>query len=322
MNRREFVLASGLLAASPLLAQQTTKQYRIGTLTSAWAKNHPSVEGLRAGLAALGMIEGRNVMFEHRFTEGELAALPGAAAALVASGVDLIYTSSENATRAAATVTKAVPIVFSNVGDPVGSAIVRELSHPGGNVTGVSDQAAEFALKRLQLLKELAPKVSRVWVVYDAGDSAESLAAVGRIRDAAVALKLRLLVRPVRTAPELAAVLANVLPGDGYFVFERATLLDIPNQILKIAAPARALTTFSHPFWVDWGGLMAYGADYFDVGFQASRQVAKILMGTLPRDIPVEGASKIQLVINGKLAKSLGLKIPQSILVRADRVVD
>lgn len=322
MNRRKFALAAALLPAFPLLAQQAARRYRVGTLTAAWAPNHPSVEGLRAGLAALGMSEGRDVVFEHRYTEGDLTALPRAAAALVAIGVNLIFTSSENATLAAAQTTRDLPIVFANVGDPVASGVVRDLAHPGGNVTGVSNLATELALKRLQLLKELAPNLRRVWAIYDAAEAGESRVAVRTVRDAASMFQVDLLERPVRTAQELGAVLAEVLPGDGYFVFERATSLDIANQILKMALPARALTTFASPFWVDWGALMAYGTDYYAVGVQAARQVAKILMGTPPRDLPVEGANKIQLVINGKVAKALGLKIPQSILLRADRVVE
>jgi putative ABC transport system substrate-binding protein len=322
MNRRDFALAAALLPAFPLLAQQSARRYRIGTLTAAWAPNHPSVEGLRAGLAALGMIEGRDVVFEHRYTEGDLKALPGAAAALVASGVDLIFTSGENATRAAAQTTRGVPIVFANVGDPVASGVVRDLAHPGGNVTGVSSLATELASKRLQLLKELAPKLRRVWAIYNVEDAAESRVAVRRVREAASVVKVELLERPVRTTQELGAVLAEVLPGDGYFVYDRATSLDISNQIVQMALPARALTTFGSSFWVDWGALMAYGADYYDVGVQAARQAAKILMGTPPQDVPVEGANKIKMVINGKVAKALGLKIPQSILLRADRVIE
>ena len=322
MNRRDFALAAGLLPAFSLFAQHAAKPHRVGTLTAAWAANHPAVEGLRAGVAALGMIEGRDIVFEHRYTEGDLKALPGAAVALVASGVDLIFTAAENATLAAVQTTRVIPIVFANVGDPVASGVVRDFAHPGGNVTGVSNLATELAAKRLQLLKELAPKLRRVWAIYDIADNRESRVAARRAREAANVVDVELLDRPVRTTRELAAVLAEVLPGDGYFVFERATSLDIGNQILKMALPARALTTFGSPFWVDWGALMAYGADYYDVGAQAARQAAKILTGTPPRDVPVEGANKIKMAINGKIARALGLKISQSILLRADRVIE
>jgi len=325
VGRRQFLIAGSALLATPFAAKaqptRETKIYRIGTLTAAWAVNHPSVEGLRAGLAALGMSEGRDAVFEHRFTEGNLKALPAAAASLLASRVDLIFATGENATLAAIQATKTLPIVFANVGDPVASGIVREIGHPGANVSGVSNLATDLAPKRIEILKELAPGLRRVWFIYDVA-APESRIAARNAADAAGVLKLEVLARPLRTPEELRAVLSEIGPGDGVLVFERATSLNIPAEVLEIAQRARALTAFSSAFWSKYGALVTYGPDYYAVGYQAARQVAKILAGTPPRDIPVEGANKIELVINGKVAKALGLAIPPSILLRAERVIE
>ena len=320
MDRRKFArgVACGLLAA-PFRAftQPIAKKHRIGTLTAAWAPNHPAVEGLRAGLEALGLHEGRDVVFEHRFTEGNLDALAAAAAELVASRVDLIFAQAENAALAAAKTTRTLPIVFANVGDPVASGLVRELAHPGGNVTGVSNLATELIPKRLEILKWLVPSLRRVWAVYDSTEAPETRVAVLRAREAASVLGLELLVRPVRTAEEARGVIATIPPSDGALVFERATPANIGGEFIE----SHKLTVFANAFWLDYGGLVAYGADYRDVGAQAARLVVKILAGTPPRDIPVEGANKIQLVINLKAAKALGLTISPSVLMRADRVI-
>lgn len=195
-------------------AQRPRRQYRIGTLTAAWASNHPAVEGLKAGLVALGMNEGREVVFEHRYVEGRLEELPVAAASLVASRVDVLFTEQANATQAAAEASTTLPIVFANVGDPVASGFVREISHPGGNVTGVSDLATELAPKRLEMLKLLAPGLRRVSAIYDAGAGNAVLRAARRIKEAAPALGVDLFDRPVRTPEALAAALAAVRAGD------------------------------------------------------------------------------------------------------------
>lgn len=269
MRRREAIAVLGCVAlGAPWAArgQPGRNPYRIGTLTAAWAANHPTVEGLRAGLAALGMNEGREVLFEHRYTEGYLERLPVAAASLVASGVDVLFTVAENATRAAANATATLPIVFANVGDPVASGLVRDLARPGGNVTGVSNLDIDLAPKRLEMLKALAP---------------------------------------------------------GLLPFEYGgTTLDIPAQMLETAARAKALTVFSSAFWVEYGALASYGSDHRALGVQAARLVAKILAGSRPRDLPVEGANRIELVINLKVAKAIGISIPPAALVRADRVIE
>jgi putative ABC transport system substrate-binding protein len=312
------------LATVPVAGQEPRAKppYRIGVLTAAWAPNHPSVEGLRAGLRALGLEEGRDVTLDIRFTEGNLAALPGVARALVNGKVDLVFTSAEPATQAAAAATTTIPVVFVNVGNPVAAGLVRDIAHPGGNVTGVSDLTTELTTKRAQILKEAVPGIGRVWAIYDVAGGAAPREAIRRLQDVAATLGVEILTRPISSPAELARTLRAVRPGDGFFVDERATALDIPAQILKASLAARAPVVFPSAFWLQFGALLTYGSDYHAVGYQAARLVLKILHGARPRDLPVEGANRIQLGVNLKTARALGVTIPQSVLMRADHVID
>lgn len=307
------------LPSGRIVAQPAKRLYRIGALTPAWAPNHPAVEGLKDGFKRLGIQEGQDVTFDIRFAAGKVEAFPGAAAALVSAGVDLIFTTNEAATRAAMAATPKIPIVFTGVGDPVAAGLVAEFAHPGGNVTGVSGLFTELAPKRLAVLREVVPTLQRVWAIYYADDP-QSLAAARKAEEAAPRLKLELVVRPVRTPEELARSLKAVRRADGLIAPDVATL-DIPNQILQTSLSARIPVVFGTAFWAGYGALVSYGADYHAQGRQAARLAAKILRGAPPQDLPVEGANKIELVINLKTAKALGLTIPQSVLIRADRVI-
>lgn len=314
-----FIVALGILAV-PLAsdAQQPRRIHRIGALNEAWAPNHPAVEGLKAGLKELGFEEGRDVTFDIRFTEGSLEAMPAAAATLANAGVDLIFTSSEAATRAAMAATT-IPVVFTVVGDPVAAGIVKEIAHPGGNVTGVSGLRTELVPKRLEILKALAPGLRRVWLIYYP-ENPESPAAVRKAQEAARLLKFDLVAQAVRTPEELARALKTIRPGDG-FLAQGGPGPDINGQMLETSLSARVPAIFPSAFWVPYGALVSYGSDYYAEGVQAARLVAKILRGVRPQDLPVEGANKIELAVNLKTAKTLGLTIPREILLRADRVV-
>lgn len=300
-------------------AQETRRPHRIGVLHEAWAANHPTVEGLKAGLRALGFEEGRDVTLDIRFTEGKAEVMPAAAAAFVKAGVALIFTSGEAATQAARKATQKIPIVFTLVGDPVAAGIVKEVARPGGNVTGVSGLTTRLAPKRLEVLKALVPTLRRVWAIY-AADDPSSLAAIRKAQEAALLLKLELLARPVRTSQELASALQAIRPGEGLLPPEIANL-DIPAQILEASLSRQLPAVFSSAFWVGYGALMSYGADYYAEGLQAAWLVSKILQGAQPQELPVEGAHRIELVINLKTTKTLGVKIPQNVLVRADRMI-
>jgi putative ABC transport system substrate-binding protein len=307
---------AGLAGALGAEAQPARRPYRLGVLNEAWAANHPTVEGLKAGLRELGLEEGRDVTFDIRFTEGKPQAAPVAAAALVKAGVDLIFTSNETATQAAKAATQTIPIVFTLVGDPVAAGIVAKLAQPGGNLTGISSLTTELVPKRLEALKALMPSARRVWAIYYAGDPS-SLAAVRKAEEVAPRLGLSPVPRPVRTPEELERVLKDIRPGDALLPPDIATL-DIPAAILEVSLSSRVPAVFPAALWVGHGGLVSYGSDYHAQGVQASRLVAKILRGARPPDLPVEGADKIDLAVNLKTAALLGLTVPRKVLLRAD----
>jgi putative ABC transport system substrate-binding protein len=310
-----------LLALFPFLAgaQPARRLYRIGTVNEAWAANHPTVEGLKAGLKERGLEEGRHVTFDIRYTRGNPQAIPVAVTALLKAGVDLLFTSHEAATQAARAATDRIPIVFTLVGDPVAAGIVSELTHPGGNLTGVSSLTTQLVPKRLEMLKALVPTLRRVWALYYTEDPS-SLAAVRKAQEAAPLLKLELVAQPVRTSQELATAFQALRPGDGLLPPDIVTL-DIPAHILEASLAERVPAVFSTALWVTYGGLVSYGSDYYAVGFQAARLVAKILQGARPQDLPVEGADQIGLAVNLKTAERLGLTVPYKVLLRADKTL-
>ena len=314
-----LVVATYLLASVPAQADRLNDLHRIGVLNEAWAANHPAVEGLKDGLRQQGFLEGRQVAFDIRFTKGDPERTVRAAADLVRMGAELLFTSNEASTKAAIEATSTIPIVFTLVGDPVAAGIVRKLSRPGGNVTGISGLSTNLVRKRLEILKTLAPSLRRVWAIYYAGDPS-SLAAIQIAREVAPVLSLELLPRPVRTPEEVVRVLRSVDRNDALLPPPHA-VLDIPVKILEASLSRRIPTVFHSAFWVRYGALVSYGSDYYAEGFQSARLVAKILRGANPGELPVEAANRIELAVNLKTAKTLGMTIPRSILFRADEVV-
>lgn len=299
-------------------AQERRSPYRIGVLNEAWAANHPTVEGLRAGLRELGFEEGRDVVFDIRYTQGKPEATPAVAEELVKSGVDLIFTSNEAATRAAKNATRKIPIVFTLIGDPVIAGIVSTVARPGSNVTGVSSLTTELAAKRLEILTIMAPGVRRVWAIHY-GEDPSSIAAIRQAEVAAKQLNVELLVRPVSSAEQLRDAVNGVRPGDALLLPEVGTL-DIPAALLELSVASRIPAVFATSLWVGHGGLVSYGSDYHAEGVQAARLVTKILRGSRAGDLPVEGADKIDLAVNLKTASALGLAVPRKILLRADTI--
>jgi len=297
-------------------AQKAPRQLRIGVLNAAWAASHPTVEGLKAGLKELGFVDGRDVTFDIRFTEGKLDTMAAAAEALVKARVDLIFTSQEAATNAAKDATESVPIVFTLVGDPVGASIVTKLGQPGGNVTGVSSLQTELVAKRLEVLKTLTPAVRRVWLVYYSVDLGTT-PMVTKALEAAQRLNLEVLPKGVLDADELKRVLREVRRGDAMLAPEGSNP-DLTIAIIERSLALRAPAVFGTALWIGYGGLISYGPDYYAQGVQAATLVAKILRGARPQDLPVEGAEKIDLAVNLKTAELLGLTVPRKILLRAD----
>jgi putative ABC transport system substrate-binding protein len=307
-----------LLCVFPSLAraQQARPPSRIGVLNAAWAATHPTVEGLKAGLKDLGLEDGRDVTFDIRFTEGKLESMPAAAAALVKTGVDLIFTSQEAATQAALNATKSIPIVFTLVGDPVGARLVSTLVQPGGNVTGVSSLQTELMAKRLEVLTTLAPAARRVWLIYY-GVDLSTTPMIERALEAARQMKLDIVPRGVRDAGELRAAMDGLRRGDAVLAPEGSNP-DLAIALIERSLALRIPIVFGTALWVGYGGLVSYGPDYYAQGVQAAALVARILRGARPQGVPVEGAEKIDLAVNLKTAELLGLTVPRKILLRAD----
>ncbi len=301
---------------------QPARLVKIGALTESWGPT-PAIVGLRDGLQELGYRENEHFEIGVRFTQGDPAELPAAARGLVAHGVDVIVTGGgDSAAKAAQMATSRIPIVFMGGSDPVELGLVQSFGRPGGNITGVADLEVEMAAKRLEIFRELVPGLRRVFFAYDA-TNAYAVARLGAHRDAARRLGLTLVERPVRSQEEAQAAIGGVRKSemDGMFS-PRLLSMNIPGFILE-TAPRRAIPAMFHDaFYVERGGLASYSASGYQVGRQAARLVGRILKGAKPADLPVEQPTKFELVINLKAAKALGLAVPQSVLLRADRVIE
>ena len=295
---------------------QAPKVYRVGVLNDALSANHPTVEGLKAGLRELGLVDGRDVSFEVRYTEGSASARRDGASAYAKGGVDLIFTSGEEPTREAMAATSTIPIVFTLVRHPVAVGIVQKMAAQEGNVTGIASLSPELAGKRLELLRTLAPAAHRVWVFHEAGDPLAS-AAVSNAASAASHLNLKLVPRPVESREDLIRGLREIRRGDAILSLDRGQL-DIPGALLNVSLEVRIPAVFTASFYVGYGGLASYGSDYYAEGFQAARLVARILRGARPQELPIEGPDKLDVAVNLKTASDLGLTVPRKILLRAD----
>ena len=315
------VFTLGILA-SPLVAdaQRASRPYRVGVLHTGFFEEIPSVAGLKAGLRALGLEEGRDVTFDIRFARGRLEEVPILAASLVGTRPDLLVAMQEFSARALRLATSKIPVVFVEVGDPFAADLVASIPRPGGNVTGVYSLVTELTPKRLEILKATFPGVRRVWAVYHT-DDLSSRAAARKAQEVSAVLKLDLVAQAVRTSEELVSQLKMLRAGDG-LLSPPGLSLNIPGVILDLMLMAKWPALFYNSFWVQAGALVSYGSDPHAEGVQAARLVARILRGEQPQDLPVEGANKIELAINLKTAKSMGISVPRDILVRADRVVE
>lgn len=320
LGRLAGVAAVALACVAPpeAPARQAGGPRMIGVLTEALAATHPTVEGLKSGLRELGLEEGRDVAFDIRFSPGDADALRKSAQAFASSGVDLIFTISDAATRSAQAATKTIPIVFTLVRDPVAAKFVDTLAGPGGNLTGISSLTAELAGKRLEILKNIAPGARRVWAIHDRDDPV-SAAAVANAQAAAAQLGLQLVSRPIGTKDALAVAVQEIRPGDAVLAPDGGRL-EIAPALLEASLGLGVPAVFPVALYVGYGGLVSYGSDFYAEGFQAARQVERILRGVRPRDLPVEGADKIDLAINLNTAQMLGLAVPRKVLLRADTI--
>ena len=327
-TRRAFLgtLAGSLLAAPRASeAQQVAKVARIGYLTANLAASLHLREAFLQGLRDRGYVEGRNVVIEYRDAEGKYERFPALAAELVALKVDVIVVTSTPAAVVVKQATRTIPIVFTWAADPVESGLVTSLARPGGNITGLSFLAPDLIGKRLELLKQAVPGVSRVAALWHPGDYVESMEKdmLTEADRAARALGLRLQVVEARGPEDFDRAFSDMsraradavtVQSTNIFFIERRRLVDL-------AAKHRLPAVYQTRESVDAGGLMSYGPNIADLHRRAATYVDKILKGAKPGDLPVEQPTKLELVINFKTAKALGLTIPPSVLGRADEII-
>jgi putative ABC transport system substrate-binding protein len=328
MERRTFMaLVSGGLLAAPLIAeaQQAAKIARIG-----WLGNDPVggphlSEAFRQGLRDLGYVEGRNVVIEYRWAEGKFERLPALAAELVALKVDVILATTVLAAVAAKQAVKTIPIVFFAAADPIGSGLVTSLARPGGNVTGLSVLSPELIGKRLEHLKQAVPGVSRVAVLWEPGGGGERTDKdmLKRAEVAGQALGMRLQYVEARGPADFDRAFSDMTRAhaDALTVLPSPMFFNERRRLVDLAAKHRLPAGYPWREGADAGGLMSYGPSIADLYRRAATYVDKILKGAMPGDLPVEQPTKFELVINRKTAKALGLTIPQSLLQRADEVI-
>jgi putative tryptophan/tyrosine transport system substrate-binding protein len=303
-------------------AQQPKKFWRIGELGASSPSANPArYDAFRQRLRELGYVEGKNIAIEGRYAEGQLERLPDLAAELVRLKVDVIVARGLPAARAAKEATATIPIVIQG-GDPVRTGLVASLAHPGGNVTGFSDATVDVITKRLELLKEVAPKVSQVAILWNPANPTNPL----QLKDsqaAGPALGLKLLALDVKGVDDFERVFAAIkkdraggllVPADPMFGSQRKRIIDF-------ATKNRLPAIYSSSENAEAGGLMSYGTNFADLYRRVADYVDKILKGTKPADLPIEQPMKFEFVINLKAAKQIGLTIPPNVLARADRVI-
>jgi putative ABC transport system substrate-binding protein len=317
------VIAVLLVAAAASGEAQQAKSIPVvgyidaGSLATTGHRAHAFVQGLRE----LGYLDGRNIVIEYRWANGKLERLPGFVAELVHAKVDVIISSATPAIRSAKDQTGTIPIVMAGITDPVGNRFVASLSQPGGNITGLTHMSPDLTGKRLELLKEVAPRLSRIAVLWNPNQPGQS-AAFKDAQAAARGLNLTLISIEVRSREEI----ENAIPGTGQrsqALFELPDPLTFFNRqlITTIAAKNKLPAMYSFREYVDAGGLMSYGTSFQALFHRAATYVDKILKGAKPADLPVEQPTKFELVVNLKAAKQIGLTIPPNLLARADKVI-
>ena len=322
-QRRKLVIA---LAANTLTAPLTTrahqpdrpagKPWRIGVLVQA---NWEVIYGhVKDGLRELGLVEGRNVLIEFRSAQANIDALPGLAAELVRLKVDVIIAMQTPCALAAKQVTSTIPIVMT-AADPVGSGIVASLARPGGNITGVAGLSGELSAKLLELVRELRPGAKRVGVLANANDGFTKTF-IGLLEQAGVITGMEIQTALVRGADDYAAVFAAWAKLRVDAVIMQPSLP--PQRAIALALQHRLPSMSSLRAFAEAGGLLSYVGNTREQGHKVASYVDRILKGAKPADLPVEQPTRFELLINGKTAKTLGLKIPQAVLIRADRVIE
>ena len=323
MDRRAFLAnLTGSLLAAPLAAEaeQARKMWRVGILGN---ENSAPWEAFRRGLRDLGYVGGRNLTMESRWSEGRTERLPALAIELVQLRVDVIVASGTQAVRAAKQATSTIPIVMAVSAHPDKIGLVESLARPGGNVTGLDNVGPDLKGKQLQLLKEVAPKVSRVAVLWNPANLVETFGFKEMVAAAAV-IGVEIQSIDVRTPDDYLAAFATVTASraDALYAFGNPVNFKNRQLIADFALKSRLPSIYEERLFVESGGLMSYAPSFTDLFRRAATYVDKILKGAKPADLPVEQPTKYELLINLKTAKALGLTIPPSVLGRVDQVIE
>jgi putative ABC transport system substrate-binding protein len=323
MKRREFIGLVGGAVAWPLTASAQRAEGKIVTIGILAIEPWPPIDTFRQALNNLGYIEGKNVRFEYRYAKGRNERFPELANDLVGLNVDAILTWGTDAVLAAKQATATIPIVMGAIGDPLGIGIVTNLAHPGANITGFSSRAAELEAKRLQLMKEVVPGLSRVAILFNPTNHYMPLA-LQSARKGAQMLHLSLAIYEVHDITTLNAAFVQLtknrpdgllVPGDTFLVSQRG-------RIAQFAIENKLPSIYTFREHVEAGGLIAYTPNYHDLFRRAASYVDKILKGAKPGELPIEQPTKFQLLINLKTARALGLTVPPRLLAAADEVIE
>jgi putative ABC transport system substrate-binding protein len=326
MTKKIILLALRSLLLAPcsaVEAQQQTKIPRIGFLVArSPSANVDRIEAFRQGLRELGYVEGKNIVIEWRYAEGKLDRLPALAAELRGLKVDIIVSTGPTVTRAAKEATSTIPIVMAQDPDPVANGFVASLARPGGSITGLSRLAPELSGKRLELLKEIIPKLSHV-AVFGTSTDPGNIQLLKETELAAGALGVRLQFRDVPSLKDVETAFraASKSGANAVLVLNSPVFVSQRTQLANLAVKSRLPAMYYRREYVKDGGIMSYGVSYTDLDRRAATYVDKILKGRKPADLPVEQPTKFEFIINLKTAKQIGLTIPPNVLVRADKVI-
>ena len=323
--RRKLLIALGVGAlAAPFASRaQQQKVYRIGFLGNSTATLEANLVGpFREGLRDLGYVEGKNIVIEFRWAE-RVEQLPEIAAELVRMKVDIIFASSSTSVEPARQATKTIPIVFAVHADPVGVGHVASLARPGGNITGLSMLLTDLVAKELEIFKEAVPQTTRIGILWNPTTPSHR-PAVQAVEAVGEKLGVQLLLVPARTVEEFDGAFSTMTQErmGGFLVVASPLSFSQRAPLAELALKHRLPGMFGSRENVEAGGLISYGVDYNDLHRRAALYVDKILKGVKPADLPVEQASKYELIINLKTANALGLAIPESLLLRADKVIE
>jgi putative ABC transport system substrate-binding protein len=326
MKRRDFITLLGGAAAWPLVAraQQRGQVSRVGILeTTSRELNAANLSAFQRGLRELGYVEGQNLLLEYRSADGRTERFPGLAAELLDLKVDVVVTRGTPAALAAKRATQTIPIVMAANGDPLGSGIIASLSRPGGNVTGLSALVLDLYPKRVELLRDMIPTLTRISGLFNP-DSVIGLREWEEVAKSARTLGIAANLIEVRNRDALAPAFnaASVQRAEALLVGLETVTESNSELVIELAAAHQIPAMYSSRDFVDAGGLLAYGVSYPELYYRAAAYVDKILKGAKASDLPVQQPTKFELVVNLKTAKALGLTIPESFLVRADEVID